>query len=254
MPFLPPPSFPRPLSLAVPPSITRVAIANWTIEPPGLFQGRGQHPKMGMLKRRVVPEQIIINCSAGARVPDPPSGHRWKEVRHDNTVTWLAGWKENVQDQNKYVQLAAETHIKGRSDWKKYETARELKKHVNKIRKDYTEDLKSSAVRWRRGGGGGRRKGGVCGFCGMMSTANSECCFIPLQMADRQRATALYFIDKLALRAGGEKDADEEADTGLFEGGCAVGGKTNGRSSFHSRLLQSSRGAPDTAGERHAQV
>ena len=30
---------------------------------------------------------------------------------------------------------------------------------------------------------------------------------------ERQRATALYLIDKLALRAGGEKDADEEADT-----------------------------------------
>lgn len=31
-------------------------------------------------------------------------------------------------------------------------------------------------------------------------------------MADRQRATALYFIDKLALRAGNEKGEDE-ADT-----------------------------------------
>ena len=32
-------------------------------------------------------------------------------------------------------------------------------------------------------------------------------------MLDRQQATALYLIDKLALRAGGEKDTDEEADT-----------------------------------------
>jgi len=31
-------------------------------------------------------------------------------------------------------------------------------------------------------------------------------------MADRQRATAMYFIDKLALRAGNEKGEDE-ADT-----------------------------------------
>lgn len=31
-------------------------------------------------------------------------------------------------------------------------------------------------------------------------------------MADRQRATALYFIDRLALRAGNEK-GEEEADT-----------------------------------------
>ena len=28
-----------------------------------------------------------------------------------------------------------------------------------------------------------------------------------------QRSTALYLIDKLALRVGGEKDTDEEADT-----------------------------------------
>lgn len=38
-------------------------IANFRIEPPGLFRGRGEHPKMGMLKRRVMPEDIIINCS-----------------------------------------------------------------------------------------------------------------------------------------------------------------------------------------------
>jgi DNA topoisomerase-1 len=32
-------------------------------------------------------------------------------------------------------------------------------------------------------------------------------------MRVRQRAVALYFIDKLALRAGNEKDSDETADT-----------------------------------------
>lgn len=33
------------------------------------------------------------------------------------------------------------------------------------------------------------------------------------EMRVRQRAVAMYFIDKLALRAGNEKDASEEADT-----------------------------------------
>lgn len=32
-------------------------------------------------------------------------------------------------------------------------------------------------------------------------------------LANRQKATATYFIDKLALRVGGEKDTEEEADT-----------------------------------------
>ena len=48
-----------------------------------------------------------------------------------------------------------------------------LQKHIDKIRMDYTQDLKSKI------------------------------------MADRQRGTALYFIDKLALRAGNEKGEDE---------------------------------------------
>lgn len=38
-------------------------IGNFRIEPPGLFRGRGDHPKMGKLKRRIRPEDIIINCS-----------------------------------------------------------------------------------------------------------------------------------------------------------------------------------------------
>lgn len=45
----------------------RERIANFKIEPPGLFRGRGNHPKMGMLKRRIMPEDIIINCSKWAQ-------------------------------------------------------------------------------------------------------------------------------------------------------------------------------------------
>ncbi|CAG2063090.1 unnamed protein product, partial [Timema podura] len=72
-------------------------IGNFKIEPPGLFRGRGEHPKMGMLKKRVVPEDIIINCSKDSKVPKAPEGRRWREVRHDQNVTWLASWTENVQ-------------------------------------------------------------------------------------------------------------------------------------------------------------
>lgn len=74
-------------------------IGNYKIEPPGLFRGRGEHPKMGMLKKRVLPEDVMINCSKDSKIPTPPAGHKWKEVRHDNTVTWLASWTENVQNQ-----------------------------------------------------------------------------------------------------------------------------------------------------------
>lgn len=154
----------------------REPVGNFRIEPPGLFRGRGKHPKTGKLKARVQPEQVIINIGKDAVVPEPPEGHQWAEVRHDNTVTWLANWKENINGNNKYVLLAASSSMKGKSDLKKFEKARELKKHVKRIRADYRKELDAQKTE------------------------------------HRQRATAMYLIDVLALRAGGEKGEDE-ADT-----------------------------------------
>lgn len=44
-------------------------VGNFRVEPPGLFRGRGDHPKMGKFKRRIYPRDITINI--GAR-PLPP--------------------------------------------------------------------------------------------------------------------------------------------------------------------------------------
>ncbi|KAF1989666.1 DNA topoisomerase 1 [Aulographum hederae CBS 113979] len=151
-------------------------VGNFRVEPPGLFRGRGEHPKTGMVKQRVRPEQVTINIGKEAIVPKAPEGHKWKEVKHEQEATWLATWQENINGQYKYVMLAANSDIKGQSDHKKFEKARELKKHIDRIRKDYERELKSDI------------------------------------MADRQRATAVYLIDKFALRAGNEKGEDE-ADT-----------------------------------------
>lgn len=46
---------------------------------------------------------------------------------NDNTVTWLANWKENINGNFKYVFLAAGSSLKGQSDMTKFEKARELK-------------------------------------------------------------------------------------------------------------------------------
>ncbi|KAJ3036317.1 DNA topoisomerase 1, partial [Rhizoclosmatium hyalinum] len=117
-------------------------VGNFRIEPPGLFRGRGDHPKTGTLKLRVQPEQVTINIGKEAPIPPAPAGHKWGAVVHDNTVAWLATWKENVNDNIKYVLMAATSSLKGQSDMKKFEKARELKKHIDKIRRDYTEGLK----------------------------------------------------------------------------------------------------------------
>ena len=154
----------------------REKVGNFRAEPPGLFRGRGKHPRTGKLKTRVQPEQVTINIGSDAPVPRPPAGHRWGSVVHDSTVTWLATWTENINGNQKYVFLAPGSSLKSQSDLKKFETARKLKQHVGLIRDNYFRELRDK------------------------------------EMMVRQRATALWLIDKLALRAGNEKGEDE-ADT-----------------------------------------
>ncbi|PON40700.1 DNA topoisomerase I [Parasponia andersonii] len=153
-------------------------VGNFRVEPPGLFRGRGEHPKSGKLKRRIRPSDVTINIGKDAPVPECPiPGERWKEVRHDNTVTWLAFWNDPINPKEfKYVFLAASSSLKGQSDKEKYEKARMLKDYIHNIRAAYTKDFTSKDV------------------------------------TKRQIAVATYLIDKLALRAGNEKD-DDEADT-----------------------------------------
>ena len=154
----------------------REQVGNFKVEPPDLFRGRGAHPKTGKLKRRIRPEDIVLNLGEGAPIPPPPSGHQWGEIRHDNTVQWLAMWRENIFGSFKYVRLAANSSLKGQSDFKKFEKARELKKHIDRIRKEYRNNFKSKL------------------------------------MVERQKAVAVYLIDVFAVRAGGER-SEEEADT-----------------------------------------
>lgn len=191
-------------------------VGNFRVEPPGLFRGRGEHPKvivtsflkhksflchgyfwhlcyflmhfkskrllfflvgyfmyqMGKLKKRIQPSDITINIGKDASIPECPiPGERfcfcwyfswgkgkgeifdiseiqifsnsfvqifitleifylgsWKEVKHDNTVTWLAFWNDPINPKEfKYVFLAASSSLKGQSDKEKYEKARKLK-------------------------------------------------------------------------------------------------------------------------------
>ncbi|KAL6975239.1 hypothetical protein U1Q18_024034 [Sarracenia purpurea var. burkii] len=146
-------------------------VGNFRVEPPGLFRGRGEHPKMGKLKKRIRPRDITINIGKNTPIPDCPiPGEIWKEIRHDNTVTWLAFWNDPINPKEfKYVFLAASSSLKGQSDKEKYEKARLLKDYIQGIRSAYTKDF-----------------------------ANKD-------VTKRQIAVATYLIDKLALRAGNEK-------------------------------------------------
>lgn len=152
-------------------------IGNFRVEPPGLFLGRGEHPKMGKVKARIYPEDITINIGEEADVPPCPiPGHKWGSIVHKRDVTWLAGWKDSITNGSKYVWLAAGSAFKGMSDHAKFEKARKLRLHIQNIRRDYRAGWKAKGKE------------------------------------ARQRSTAMYLIDKLALRVGNDKN-DEEADT-----------------------------------------
>ena len=43
-----------------------VDIANWMVEPPGLFMGRGKHPFRGKWKPRVQPSDVVLNLGETA--------------------------------------------------------------------------------------------------------------------------------------------------------------------------------------------
>jgi DNA topoisomerase-1 len=152
-------------------------VGNYKIEPPGIFIGRGSHPKIGRIKKRIYPEDIILNLDKEAPIPKLLNGHKWGSIIHDQSVIWLATWKDNIINKNKYIFTSFESFFKSKSDEEKFDLARKLKRKINTIREEYEKDLFSS------------------------------------DMKKRQLATALYFIDNFALRVGGKKDSKEEADT-----------------------------------------
>lgn len=154
---------------------------NFRMEPPGIFLGRGCHPKAGKIKKRIYPEDITLNIDSKAPIPELPqfySNHKWGKIIHDNTLEWLASWKDNITGKIKYVWLGAKSDFKAKSDEHKFDLARKLVKKISEIRKTNINNIMSDSV----------------------------------DDKVKQMACALYLIDNLALRVGNEK-GDDEADT-----------------------------------------
>jgi DNA topoisomerase-1 len=150
-----------------------VEIANWLVEPPGLFMGRGQHPLRGRWKPRVLPQDVILNLGANAEVPEG----NWKAIVNDHTSTWLATWIENLTGKRKYMWLHDSSTLRQNSDKEKYDRANILGKHINEVH----EKIVSKMI-------------------------NSK------DLKHKKISTVCYLISKLAMRVGDEKDPDE-ADT-----------------------------------------
>tara|TARA_A100001011_G_C14300237_1_gene840407 strand:+ start:566 stop:2863 length:2298 start_codon:yes stop_codon:yes gene_type:complete len=151
-------------------------IANYTVEPQGIFFGRGNHPERGRIKRQINPEDVILNLGKKDPIPKAPLGHTWKGTISENNSTWLAKYNDSITGGTKYVLFNAKSKFKGQADLKKYETARKLEKNIDEVREKYMSDVVSS------------------------------------NLVKAQLGTVLWLIDHHGVRIGGKKDNDE-ADT-----------------------------------------
>lgn len=151
----------------------KVEIANWLVEPPGLFMGRGQHPLRGRWKPRVQPQDVILNMGENAEVPEG----NWKAIINDHTSTWLATWMEKLTGKRKYMWLHDSSTLRQARDKEKYDRANILGKHVDKVHEMIVRKM-----------------------------INSQ------DLYQKKISTVCYLISKLAMRVGDEKDPDE-ADT-----------------------------------------
>jgi DNA topoisomerase I len=150
-----------------------VEIANWLVEPPGLFMGRGQHPLRGRWKPRVLPQDVILNLGENVEVPEG----NWKAIVNDHTSTWLATWIENLTGKRKYMWLHDSSTLRQNSDKEKYDRANILGKHINQVHEKIVSKMINST-----------------------------------DLKHKKISTVCYLISKLAMRVGDEKDPDE-ADT-----------------------------------------
>lgn len=156
---------------------SNVKVGNYKIEPPGIFLGRGSHPKLGMVKKRINPKDVTLNIGKDSTIPKPNVDGQWGKVIHEKDKIWLASWKDGITGKNKYVFTSVESIFKSKSDTEKFDLAKKLKRKANSIRERYILELESDDI------------------------------------IVKQLASALYFIDKLALRVGGKKDTKGQADT-----------------------------------------
>ena len=106
-----------------------VEVANWLIEPPGLFMGRGLHPLRGKWKPRITQQDVILNLGEDASVPEGA----WKGIVHDHSSTWLATWIEKLTEKRKYVWLHDSAFLKQNNEREKYDKAIKLEKFAPKV-------------------------------------------------------------------------------------------------------------------------
>ena len=148
-------------------------IGNYQVEISGIFLGKKGHPKLGRIKKQIMPEDVTINIGENDPEPKAPLGHTWAEVVNDYTRVWLASWKDEINNKIKYIWFSPEGVFKAQSDFNKYEKARKLHFQIEEIRTNYMKLAESS------------------------------------NMVQKQIGTVLFLIDRFGIRIGNETESDK---------------------------------------------
>lgn len=158
----------------------KIPLGQYMVQPPGLYMGHGEHPMRGKIKRRIMPSDVTLNISKSS-VPKcfyQGQACKWGEIVEDHLGTWIAAYKHPITGEKTYVWLnRTESHWVCVDDKAKFDKARNLHSHIDQVRNQYKKDL---------------------------SSTDSDV---------RQLATAVYLLDRLAIRPGTEKDESKEAGT-----------------------------------------
>jgi DNA topoisomerase-1 len=152
----------------------RVELANYVVEPSGIFMGRGEHPLRGRWKQGASEQDITLNLSPGAPRPEGD----WAEIVWQPESLWVARWQDQLSGKLKYVWLSDTAPVKQRREAAKFDQAIELHESLDTVRAAVQEDLRNEDPKLR------------------------------------MIATACYLIDALSLRVGDEKDSDEADTVG----------------------------------------
>ncbi len=150
----------------------KLPVSGYQIQPPQIFKGH-KSPNTGRIYKRISPSEVDINVS---RMFIPMCSNRgvrcnWGQVYEDNHVQWLARYKNPIT--KKYATMTikrANSKFVKSNDKDKFNIARRLEKHIDSVRQIYLSDMKSSNYK------------------------------------TMELATAVYFLDKISIRPGTNKD------------------------------------------------
>jgi len=146
----------------------RMEIANYSVEPPAIFLGRGKHPYRGRWKPAVSTKDVTLNLSPDA----PTSPGEWAGREWRSNELWIARWTDKLTGKVKYVWFHDATPMKQGRTQEKFDLARDLESRIAEVRAHIARGL------------------------------------VDKDLKRRKVATVAYLIDIFKIRVGDEKETE----------------------------------------------